>query len=324
MIRRALPQTLTSGPLVALALAAGALACGDADRAGASAQEPTGQQPPRRAAGAVPAAAVPCRLVAGKDLPGEVPESSGLARSLRDTALFWTHNDAGNDPELFAVDASGRLVQTVRVAGAELVDWEDIEAGPCDGRGCLFVGDIGDNDAERDRITVYRIPEPASGATTSEAARALHARYPDGPRDAEALFLDGDGTLHVVTKGRRGSITLYRWPDPASGGGTATLQRVRELFPEPENGDDRVTAATATPDGRWVGIRSYRTLYLFPADQLLGPGEVSPHVVDLSPYGQSQGEALAMADDGTVWIGSEAQDEGVPRWARLACTFPDR
>lgn len=254
-------------------------------------------------------------------LPAEAHESSGLARSARDAAMFWTHNDAGNEPVLFAVNEIGALVQRVRVAGAELVDWEDIEAAPCDGESCLYIGDIGDNDAERDRITVYRVVEPADGTSESAPAEPLHARYPDGPRDAEALFVDGSGTLYVVTKGRRGAISLYRWPMPAAPGQTAALERVRDLFPEPEHNDDRVTAASATPNGRWVGIRTYRTLYIYLTEQLLAQGDTAPLTVDLTGLGQTQGEAVVLADDGTAWLSSEAEDDGRARWARLRCTL---
>ena len=282
-----------------------------AERAAESAPEAAGDAPV-------------CRVAdAGQPLPDEVRESSGLAQSRRDPSLFWTHNDAGNGPDLFALDASGRLVRQVRVAGAESTDWEDIESAPCDAGACLFVGDIGDNDAERERITVYRVPEPQDGAVETAPAEALHARFPDGPRDAESLFVLPSGDLFVVTKGRRGPVELYRFPAPQHPGATATLERVRELFPEPEDGDDRVTGATASPDGRWVGIRTYRTLYLYPADALVGGGSAEPTPVDLTPLGQEQGESVVISADGTVTMTSESEDEdGRPRWSRLQCTFP--
>lgn len=273
-------------------------------------------------ADALAAEAATCEVAAADiALPAEAHESSGLARSARDPAIFWTHNDAGNKPDLFAVNETGALVQRVRVAGAELVDWEDIEAAPCGAESCLYIGDIGDNDAERGRITVYRVVEPADGTGETAPAEPLHARYPDGPRDAEGLFVDGSGTLYVVTKGRRGAISLYRWPLSAAPGQTANLEHVRDLFPEPGHNDDRVTAASATPNGRWVGIRSYRTLYLYPAEQLLAQGDIAPVTVDLTGLGQAQGEALVLADDGTAWLTSEAEDDGRARWVRLRCTL---
>lgn len=262
-----------------------------------------------------------CEVVeANMALPPEVPESSGLARSARDPDRFWTHNDAGNAPRIYAVDAAGQLVQQVRVTGAEMVDWEDIEVGPCGGESCLFVGDIGDNDGERSRITIYRFTEPAPGAGESEPAAPLHARFPDGPRDAEALFVGGAGDLFVVTKGRRGPVGLYRYPSPHRAGEVVTLEHVRDLLPEPGNGEDRVTAASATPDGRRIGVRTYRTLYLYPAAALVSGDPVDPTVLDLSGLDEAQGEALVLANDGSVWLSSEAEGKkGRARWSRLRC-----
>lgn len=265
-----------------------------------------------------------CRVAEiGQELPEEVRESSGLAQSRRDPSLFWTHNDANNDPELFAVRADGRLVERVKVAGAELVDWEDIEAGPCEAGSCLYVSDTGDNDGKRREVIIYRIPEPASGAAASAPAEALRARYPDGARDAESMFALPSGDLFLVTKGRRGPIALYRYPAPQRPGETVTLERVRELFPEPEDNDDRVTGATASPDGRWVGIRSYRNLYLYRAADLVGGGAATPAVVDLKPLGEAQGESVAISGDGAVWMTSEAENKDAhPSLSRLQCTFP--
>lgn len=296
-------------------------ACGGGDPDAASAQH-SRASPTGAAAGAVAAV---CDVVEPpRPLPSEVRESSGLARSARDPRLFWTHNDAGNEPYLFAVDEEGRLVRRVRVTGASLVDWEDIEAAPCDGGTCLYVGDIGDNDARRARVTIYRLREPPELASESGPVEALHARFPDGPRDAEGLFADRAGNLFVVTKGRGAEVALYRYGAPQRPGAEVVLERVRTLFPQPEDDRDRVTAATASPDGSWVGIRTYRQVYLYRMRELVGGEAVEPIVADLSRIGEVQGEGLVLADDGSMWVSTEAQHRGdQPRWAQLKCSLPE-
>src|SRR5690606_27133660 len=114
--------------------------------------------------GAVPQAhadTLECTIVeSGVRLPRDTKETSGLARSSIDPDVFWTHNDRGNDPVLFAIGSDGALRARVTVTGASLIDWEDIERGPCgDGR-CLFIADIGDNSANRESITIYEVAEP--------------------------------------------------------------------------------------------------------------------------------------------------------------------
>lgn len=261
-----------------------------------------------------------CRVIqSGLPLPAVLQETSGLARSSRDPNVFWTHND-GNKSELFAIDGNGQLLSRTRVIGALLTDWEDIETGSCGNGGCLYIADIGDNNSNRQHITIYRIEEPAIGAATTGQAVPLHARYPDGARDAEALFSDGSGNLYIVSKGREGPVTLYRYRARATPVAMATLERVRDLFPLPKNERDRVTSATSSPTGKWIGVRTYRTLYLYDAQQLLNGGVAQPRQADLSMLAEAQGEALVLSDDGDVWLSSEAERKGAPpRLSRLRC-----
>jgi hypothetical protein len=84
-----------------------------------------------------------------------------------------------------------------------------------------------------------------------------------------------------------------------------------------------VTAATSTPDGRWVGIRTYRTLHIYEAEALVSGRPVTPHEIDLESLSEAQGEGLAMDNDGTVWLSSEAANRrSSPELHRLSCGLP--
>ena len=91
-----------------------------------------------------------------------ISESSGLVAARRSPGLFWTHNDSGDGPFVYALDRAGRSRGTWRVEGAQAIDWEDIAAGPgpTEGQSYLYAGDIGDNGREREFVVVYRFPEP--------------------------------------------------------------------------------------------------------------------------------------------------------------------
>ena len=78
-----------------------------------------------------------------------VPEASGIAVA---GGALWTHNDSAG-PVLFRLDASGRAT-SVAVAGAEVRDREDLAAAACGAATCLYIADIGDNRASRERITI--------------------------------------------------------------------------------------------------------------------------------------------------------------------------
>lgn len=271
----------------------------------------------------VSAVAPTCEIdgVGSASLPEEVRETSGLAQSLIDPDIFWTHNDAGNDAEIYALNPLGELVGTVRIQGAELEDWEDIEAAPCENGSCLYIADSGDNDGERDEIVVYRVAEPLANARESVPAVKLRLRFPDGPRDAEALFVHPTAGIHIVTKGRRGPVELYRYPGNERPDQRVTLERVGQLFPYPD-AEDRVTAATTTSQGRWIAIRSYRTLYLFTEEEIRNPESATPREIDLTALDHEQGESISITSDGIAWLTSEAESGGDPVWSRIRCVFP--
>ncbi|HEV2149960.1 MAG TPA: hypothetical protein VGR37_21360 [Longimicrobiaceae bacterium] len=270
------------------------------------------------------AAGLECRIVErALRLPPEVDESSGLAESRRTPGVFWTHNDSGGDPVLFAVDARGRLLGTVTVAGAENRDWEDVATGPCPAGTCLYVADTGDNEGDRRTVHVYRIPEPAPNAGATAPAERITLRYPRVAHDAEAIFVLPDGALYLVTKGRRSPVEVYRAPAPLQAGGEVVLQRVGRLSTEEPGRINQVTGAAATPDGKRVVVRTYTGLYLFRTEELLRGDDPAAERVDLAGLGEPQGEAVEIRADGTVFLTSESPGKGEPAtMARLACDLP--
>lgn len=266
------------------------------------------------------APATECEVTArSRALPADVRETSGLARSPRTAGLFWTHNDSGNEPILFGLDEDGRIVARVRIEGARFEDWEDLAAAGCPEGNCLLLGDIGDNHARRNEVAVHLVAEPGREDRGTRVVRSLRAAYPDGPQDAEAVF-GHRGETYVVTKGRHGPIGLYQFP-PASGS-AGKLRKVRELWPQPADRRDWVTGATTTPDGRWVVVRTYGTLHFFTAGDLLN-GKGPAARFDLTALDIPQGEAIAVANNGTVWLTSEAKrKKDLPEWSRLSCRLP--
>ena len=210
-------------------------------------------------------------------------ELSGLVRSRADRDVLWAHNDSGDSARLFAVGLDGADRGTVTVTGAVAVDWEDIALGPGpDGRDVLFVGDIGDNEAVRTEITVYRVLAPAvpgPGATTAAAGDRITLRYADGPHDAEALLVDArNGDLVIITKVTNGRATVYRAAGAAraANGSRATLEPVGTLGEPPTPGlaqrlaqaafgeiANRVTVADANATTGVAAVRTYAGVTVF-------------------------------------------------------------
>src|SRR5688500_17161244 len=99
--------------------------------------------------------------VAGKIETNEIKESSGLAASLCQSDVLWTHNDAGDDAFICALSTTGRHLGTWKVQNAENIDWEDIAVfKDTSGKCFLIIGDVGNNKEDRAELTIYRVPEP--------------------------------------------------------------------------------------------------------------------------------------------------------------------
>lgn len=261
----------------------------------------------------------------------ELPEGSGLAASRLTPGRFWSHNDSG-EPVLVALDADGRVAGRLDLVGADVGDWEALTAGPCAGGSCLYVADIGDNNASRTRVTIYRVLEPADALGRITVRDVFHATYPDGPQDAEAVFVTSDGRIHVVTKGDSGPVALYRFPLAPRPGSTSILERVGAPRPMPVarggrrsrvRGGDRVTDAALSPDGRWLALRTTRDLTFHRLADLLAGRWAEAGRVSLEPLDEPQGEGVAYAADGSIVLVGEGGGKGRPgTFARLTCVLP--
>jgi hypothetical protein len=260
-------------------------ACTEARGGSADAQLPSPCESPRQLA----------------TLPDDLVEASGVVFSPGQDSVLWVHNDS--DDRLYALDRRGALLARVSLPGDRPRDWEDMAAGPCAGGGsCLYLADIGDNDAVRPSVTVLRVPEPGLADNRTAEPERFQFRYPGGPRDAEALFLL-HGRIHIVSKGRGSPISLYRAPADLQPGITM-LEQVRAFTGMVAQLPDQVTGADASPDGRWVALRtySYLDLYQVQGDSLPAAATVR---VSLTPLREPQGEGVAINAAGEILLVSE-------------------
>jgi len=228
-------------------------------------------------------------------------ELSGLVLSRAHHGVLWTHNDSGDRARVFAVAPGGRLLGEVAVTGAENFDWEDIAIGPGGGgRDALYVGDIGDNLAQRSDIAVYRLPEPPPGGGTATADR-LGLRYPDGAHDAEALIVDpSTGALVIATKDLSGRARLYvaAHPSPAA---VTTMRRAGEVS---LGNSLPVTAGDVSADGATVALRTYDRAFVWSrhsGESLVAATRRRPCSPRADLLAEGQGEALALTANGRAF-----------------------
>jgi hypothetical protein len=242
--------------------------------------------------------------------------------SRRWPGVYWTLNDSGNDPEIFAIDEHGAQRGIFHVSNARNVDWEAMQLGP-DGAGgyALYIGDVGDNDAKRKESTIYRLPEPeplAVNANVKEAttarAEAFNITFPKGPRDTEAMLIHPTtGEMEFITKDDRGRSEVYRAPTPLDARRTTTLQLVGQLdVSSLGSRGELVTDASVSPDARFVMVRTYTNGLEYdltpgaPLASLWGQPAPTPRIFKLDDGGHGEGATYRLDGQSIVSI---AEDE---------------
>ncbi|MEJ2203829.1 MAG: hypothetical protein P8170_06950, partial [Gemmatimonadota bacterium] len=192
-------------------------------------------------------------------------------------------------------------------------------------RACLYVADTGNNGRRREMLTVYvvREPDPAEPGRVLDPIGRMRYRYPDEPRDAEALALGPEGDLVIVTKGRAREILLFHLtPDEVRDAVKSdTVIRLPAGRPLPFRPDwilgRTVTGASFRPSGSTLAIRTYTEVYFLPWPWTEGRSEPLPSCflgeLDLG------GEAVGYAEDGSLWLTAEANPRRPATLSRVRC-----
>jgi hypothetical protein len=182
-----------------------------------------------------------------------------------------------------------------------------IGPGPVAGVDYLYLGDIGDNDSRRREIRILRFAEPkVSGQPKIDVDQVVQIRlkYPDAPRDAEALFVDPTTRdLYVITK-EPGRARLFMAPadelDKQDGGTPITLRLVHSL----PLGD--VSAAAISPDGSGIILRQEAAGWFWPRRTGMSVADaLSDDPIHVAVRGDEQGpngEAICFSADGRAYF----------------------
>ncbi|MBR9920591.1 MAG: T9SS type A sorting domain-containing protein [Bacteroidetes bacterium] len=135
-------------------------------------------------------------------LPPELIESSGLAFI---DGKLWTHNDGGNEDELYRIDSlNGNILQDLNIATAINIDWEDLAQDQI----YIYIADFGNNSGNRQDLVIYRILQSDMSGSIANAD-AIQFSYEDQTDfssapfatnfDCEAVLFHND-SLHLFTK----------------------------------------------------------------------------------------------------------------------------
>ncbi|MFJ2176724.1 WD40 repeat domain-containing protein [Streptomyces sp. NPDC087851] len=230
-----------------------------------------------------------------------ITESSGLAASRLHPGVYWTHNDSGYGPQVYAVDSrTGETVATITMQGVGKP--RDVEAISLGSDGNVYVGDIGDNlNGTWDHVWIYRFPEPKQLRDATVRATQFTVKYADGARDAEAMMVHPrTGRVYIASKNEDGGV-LYEGPAELSSSGTNTFRRIGEV--------PWVTDGAFSPDGEELTLRSYFSAraYAWKNGRLGADHRVRAPI-------QRQAESVTYTADGSaLMFGSEGSRSDVER-----------
>ncbi len=234
----------------------------------------------------------------------DVRESSGLAVSRLNSNVLWTHNDSGDGPRLFAFDRTGRHLGTCRVTGADALDWEDMASFRSNGRACLLIADVGNNDRERKQGCLYVVEEKSPEASELPLLATIPFQFEDGVCNCEAVAVDPVRREYVfVTKDIAINSRVYvlPWPRKTDAAAVPMARRVAKLELMGCTGLD------ISPDGGRAVVLTYGDAYEFQrrpdgdwGEAFGKPGRRIP-----LPH-RKQGEAICYDADGTsLYLTSE-------------------
>ena len=227
-------------------------------------------------------------------------EISGL---LTDKSGYVVVNDGADDPagrKIFFLNAKCKVVRTVSYPSRPR-DTEDLARGP---DGTIWVGDIGDNGDSRETIGLWKLAPGARKPTLFRLA------YPDGPHDAEALLISGDGTPVVITKDPV-TAGLYVPTGPLRAGRTTPLRRAGDVT-LPLSGTTNpfgfpgrlvITGAALSPDGSSAVLRTYADAFEFEVTQGDLTAALTKGSTRTTPLpDEQQGESIAFNQDGSALL----------------------
>jgi hypothetical protein len=130
-------------------------------------------------------------------------------------------------------------------------------------------------------------------------ATPLHLKYPDGPKDAEAMMIDPQQKLIYIVSKRSDTVRVYTAPLAFKANDTVTMTYRTKLFFKGFKPFKWITAADISKDGKQVLVKSYEKIYYWKRDGTEPIWETLQRKAEEPNYQQEkQGEAIGFTADG--------------------------
>ncbi|MCH2046482.1 MAG: hypothetical protein MK212_20370, partial [Saprospiraceae bacterium] len=201
-------------------------------------------------------------------LPEILNENSGMV--VIDTHQIWLHNDGGNAPYLYQLNAKGEIQKKVRILNDSNKDWEDMCT---DGNEFFYLGDFGNNRNNRKDLKILKIPYLPELKDTTVEAEFIEFTYPEQkafPPEDHDLHYDMEAmiyykaALYLFTKNRTkpysGYTYLYKLP---VGAGTHEAVLLDSFDTGQKHWFYSVTGAAVSPNQEKIALLAGNQLWIF-------------------------------------------------------------
>jgi hypothetical protein len=260
-----LPPHRSSRRLAAVALAAAVIGCSDTDHPGVTPPgSPARSGAEVRALGHAFHAGGGSGVVASKRYPGvlwAIRDRSATVRPGQPRNALYAYKVVGGQPREIT---PGMAMRVVTLPGVVAHDWEDISS---DDAGNLWVGDIGDNQCDRDDTALLKVaePDPAKDMTAKLLAtyryRFPHPKAGCVGRNAEALFLVNNQPF-IIEKTTQSVV--YRFPR-LNRQAPVTLKPLGKLTGPDSKPTPQLSGASLSSDKRRFAVNTHAELFVYEA-----------------------------------------------------------
>lgn len=232
-----------------------------------------------------------------------LPEASGMTS---DGKNLYFINDTEGDGAVYVYSSEGELVRkSISWAPRNL---EAISRGKCGSKTCLFLADIGDNDRDRESVSVLAVEEG-----TFQKTQEWKFRYEDGAQNVEAFFVSNEGEFFFLSKSEKkkskGEAKLYRMKIQESGGMAEKIGSTNFEAP--------VTDMAVSPDGKKIAVLTTTGASEFSYDSFVQGDFAKAKVLPVQNLAKQESIAY-LTNEALLWSSEAKKMNSVPI-LRLDC-----
>lgn len=217
-------------------------------------------------------------------------ESSTLVKPDPEMDLYYTLNDSGSKPEIFAINSSGQLLDSMAIPNAANKDWEEmIYYKDTVQHPFIVIGDMGNNSSRRKDLCLYEYDIMYETTIKHSFLYADQTQFPPVTDsldfDCEAFFRR-DSSYYFISKNRgTHAVKLYQLPQDTSAHRASVKQSMHFK--------GMVTACSVFKDfsgKEKIAVLIYGRIFLFHINDSAGGITLSPYgVIKFPSGGQSEG-----------------------------------